>query len=166
MNNPVKPLIVGLVVLAGAFYLYAIIQAGIISLKGSGTLNDFFGTAVAIIGGTLSTNLGAVLGITLSPPPNPSMKGIIRQQPVSFLKLHSTINEAPAGSNNPQPSPNQKMQIIACYFYVISLLIAFIFWMVALSKGSDAKIVPLLPELSKTLLGVIVGALTVMLGKK
>jgi len=61
MNNPIKPLIIGLVVLAGAFYLYAIKQAGIISLKGSGLFNDFFGNAVTVIGGILSTNLGLCL---------------------------------------------------------------------------------------------------------
>jgi len=58
------------------------------------------------------------------------------------------------------------MQIMACYVYVISLVIAFVFRMLASGKGHDGKIVSLLPELSKTLLGVVVGALTVMLGRR
>ena len=116
MTNPIKPLIVGLIVLAGIFYLYAIMQAGIISLKGSGTFNDFFGNAVTVIGGILSTNLGAVLGITLSPP-NPSGQNFKSLQlPKSFLNLRSTINEASTVGNNPTTTTNQKMQILACYF--------------------------------------------------
>ena len=160
MNNPIKPLIVGLVVLAGLFYMFAIIQAGIISIKGSGTFNDFFGNAVTVIGGVLATNLGAVLGISISPPTKDGLKTENLQQPKSFLRLRSSINEADGGN----PTGNQKMQILACYFYVISLVIALAFWLIALGKHHE--IIPLLPELSKTLLGVIVGALTVSLGRR
>ncbi|HEX8277700.1 MAG TPA: hypothetical protein VF540_03365 [Segetibacter sp.] len=52
------------------------------------------------------------------------------------------------------------MQIIACYFYVGSLILAAVFWGISGVNG-HANPVPILPELTKTLLGVLVGALTV-----
>lgn len=161
-TNPIKPLITGLIVLAGVFYLFAIIKAGIVSVKGTGEFNEYFGHIVTVIGGVLSTNFGAVLGVTLSPPGDPTREGLLRQQRKPFLQLHSSINENDDG----QPTGNQKMQILACYFYVVSLVVALIFWLVAMSKDHDNKIISVLPELAKTLLGVFVGALTVGLGRK
>jgi len=161
--NSLKPLIIFLVLLGGVFYLYAIIEAGIISIEGAGKFDEFLNSAAITIGGILSTNLGAVLGITLSPP-KPPAGNFIFQQPKTFLKLRSSINDK--NPKDDEPTPVQKMQIIACYFYVISLLTALVLWRVALVKNPDGDIVQLLPQLSWTLLGVIAGALTVFLGRK
>jgi hypothetical protein len=170
----IKPLLTGLVFLAGLFYMGSIINAGIISLSGEGSLNPLFSNAIIVIGGILSTNLGAVLGYTFTPPAKAAKASL----PKPFIGLRSTVkNESttprpgPMGpGNEPEStdqgnSPNQKAQVFACYFYIISLVIALVFYMIASGKGGTPQSV--IEELSKTLLGVLVGGLTVsLMGKQ
>jgi hypothetical protein len=170
MNN-VKPLLIGLVFLAGVFYLYAIVNAGILSLQGKGELQQLLSSGIIVIGGILSTNLGAVVGYSFKPPGGAARASI----PKPFLGLRSTVNSnknvgmPPPGAANAGNIPeaentsNQKAQIFACYFYVVSLVIAIIFYFIASSKGNP---LPVLEELSKTFLGVLVGALTVSLAAR
>ncbi len=163
--SSIKPLLLGLVFLAGLFYLIAIINAGILSVQGKESLNTLFSSAIIVIGGILSTNLGAVIGYSFTPPNNAARATL----PKPFLGLRPTVHTkqpapVPGGTSttasNADNSPNQKAQIFACYFYVISLVIALVFYFLASSKG---KPLPVLEELSKTFLGVLVGALTVSL---
>lgn len=162
MNNLLKPLITVLVFLAGLLYMGSIIWAGIISLRGnSGVLHPYFSNAVIIISGILSTNFGAVLGITLTPPQSAAKD----QRAPRFLGLRSTFQASrDDGSVNPTDQ-NQKFQILACWIYVIALMIAFTFWIVTIIRGTEQQAVPLLAELSKALLGVVAGVMVVRLGR-
>lgn len=127
-----------LVLLAALFYLFGIIMAVWISIKGKKLMDDFLSNIITVIGGVLATNLGAFLGINIAQGTSEA----------SFtFQMGATGN----------------MQAIAAYFYVICLVVAVAGWFVAKSKGSTT-IVPILPELAKTLLGVIMGALTIGLG--
>lgn len=160
MNNPLRPLIILLVTLAGLIFAYAIIQAGINSLRSVQAFPDFLSNAVVIIAGVLSTNFGSVLGITLVPPKGGA------PEPAKFLGLRPTIQSGKKASNANTTDGTQKLQIIASWVYVGGLTVATIFYIIAISKNiPNAGIVPLLPELSKTLIGVLFGALTVALGR-
>lgn len=136
--NIVTPLITGLVLVAALFYLYGIIRASYVSISGNGAMDDFLANVVTVIGGVLATNLGAVLGYDIS----------------GGSKDISLMFDSTTAGN---------FRAAAAYFYVFCLIIAIVCWFIAKQKQSTT-IVPLLPELSKTLLGVIVGALTVALG--
>ncbi len=74
MLNTIKPLITFLLAIAGLLFIYSIIQAGNKSITDNNSIksieefSSFLSSSVIIIGGVLSTNLGAVLGVTLSPP--------------------------------------------------------------------------------------------------
>ncbi len=73
---------------------------------------------------------------------------------------------AAASQGSSTTDNNQKLQIIACWLYVIGLVTATVFMLIASSHGKkDTDMVPLITELSKTLLGVLAGALTVALGR-
>lgn len=160
MNNPIKPLIILLVALAGLLFAYSIIIAGINTLNTTATIHSFFSNAVIIIAGILSTNFGAVLGVTLTPP---KAAAIVSGK---FLGLRPSIQSNQQAVNSNTTDTSQKFQIIACWVYAGGLLVATVFYLLAISKNiPDTKIVPLLPELSKTLVGVLFGALTVALGK-
>jgi hypothetical protein len=162
MNPLIRPLIILLVALAGLLFLSAIVLAGVYTLNNIKNFPAFFSNAVVVIGGILSTNLGAVLGVTLVPPQ-------AQNRTIKFLGLRSTIQHnsvAAATSTTVPPTASQKFQIIACWVYVVGLLIAAVFYFIAISKPiPDNDMVNLIPSLSKTLLGVIVGAITVALGK-
>lgn len=133
-----KMLVTILVLLAALFYLYGIIMAVWISVKGKKNMDDYLSNIITVIGGVLATNLGAFLGINIS-------------RGTSEASL--TFQSGTTGI----------LQAAAAYFYVICLIVAVIGWFVAKSKNSTT-IVSILPELAKTLMGVIVGALTVALG--
>lgn len=162
--NQIKSLIALLLVLATGFYLYGIIQGGHNSIKKLGDLNLEYWTAIVIaIGSTLATNLGAVLGFTVKPLPRPANAA------PAFLFLRSSLapqKNAPFNQTPPVTVP-QKIQIIACWFYVLSLVLAFVLWQIALSNGAkpDTEIAKMLPQLSYTLAGVIMGGATVALGR-
>jgi hypothetical protein len=155
MKNSIKSLITLLVFLGGLLYLLVILWTGIISFRGSVKPDPFFVSVVVVIGGVLSTNMGAVLGVTLTPPSAPN------RQP-SFMGLRPSLKPATQTiAAGDEPTQTQKFQVLACWVYVIGLLIAFVCWctLLIMSKGNQAA--PLLPELSKTLMGVIVGAFAV-----
>lgn len=155
-----KPLIALLLILGSAFYLYGIIQAGLHSIGKSGSLDDYWTTIVTVIGGTLATNFGAVLGVTINPPPMPA-------NAPAFLFLRSTLTPPQKNvpfNNTPSVTGPEKVQIIACWFYVFSLVLAFVLWQIA-GGNAAAGVEKVLPQLSYTLAGVLVGGLTVGLGK-
>jgi len=175
MNNSIKLLITLLVMLAGFLYLFSIGFTGYQSLwikvppeyYSSNPSYSFFSNAVTVIGGILSTNLGAVLGITLTPPATTVTN--IRPK---FMGLRPSIprpgDPAPTVPTAPVPgaSSAQKFQVIACWVYVAGLLIAFICFLIGALRTPPASAAPLIQELVKTLMGVFVGAITVMLGRQ
>ncbi len=94
---------------------------------------------VTSIGGVLATNFGAIVGL-----PAPELSKSIRLD-----------GDGP-----------KKVQIIAAYIYVIGLVTALVSWMLESFSEDPKEVVALIPELSKTLIGVFVGTLAVHLGKK
>jgi hypothetical protein len=58
----------------------------------------------------------------------------------------------------------ESLQIIAAFLYVIGLVGAGVFWGIKGFTSEPAKVVSTLPQLTQTLLGVIVGAAAVALG--
>ena len=150
-----KPLLFSLVIIATLFFLFAIILTGIISIGKIGEKpNDFLINIATIISGVLATNLGAVLGFTVNPP----------QQNATGRFHPKTMGFRPSVSGNNQDTANaaQKLQVIAAYFYVGSLFLAAIFWFIA---KDSSTLVQFIFNLTNTLAGVIIGALTVSLGK-
>jgi hypothetical protein len=164
MNNSVKLLLTLLVMLAGFLYLFSIGFTGYQSLWGKLTPDSFFANAVTVIGGILSTNLGAVLGITLTPPATT----VTNVRP-AFMGLRPSIprpaDTDPAAAA-PQATPTQKFQVIACWVYVGGLLIAFLCFLIGALRTPPLSAAPLIQELVKTLMGVFVGAITVMMGRQ
>lgn len=149
MNKPIAYLLGFLFLIGCGAFIYGIIKACIKSWPKDGsdyTMPEFLASAVTSIAAVLSTNLGAVLGITVTNP-------------------QSEFNEAETWNTltfltNPSPSV---LQTFACYIYVISLLTCAIVWARRNFISEPGKIVPLIPELTKSLLGVIVGVLAVSL---
>src|SRR5689334_19381973 len=135
-NNPIKPLIIFLIAFAGLIYAFAIGYAGYLSLKEQTTIEPLLVTAVTVIGGILSTNLGAVLGVTLtppSPPPSPTLQRQDADTQVSpkFLGLRPSFQPGSAAQTQNTTDTSQKFQIIACWVYVGSLMVALTFWIIA-----------------------------------
>ncbi len=160
MNSSLKNLVTFLVFLAAAFYMGSIIAAGIISYNGGRTIDPILSFATSVIGGVLATNLGAVLGITVTR----HRKLLTASDPAKFLGLMPTFQKDHA--NHQQISSNQKLQIIACYFYIISLALALVFYYIAIvTNDHHPEPLPVLADLSKTLIGVLAGALILALGK-
>jgi hypothetical protein len=161
MTNSIRTLIVAIVVLTGLLYTFTIVYTIILTFTEIKVLDPLLGSTVTVIGGVLSTNLGAVLGVTLTPPlrdlkPLPTFLGLRSSIGLNTQRLTGTT----------QAETGQKLQIIACWVYVISLTLAFAGWIIAKLSGiRDAQIQPLLSELAKTLLGIMVGALTLALGR-
>jgi hypothetical protein len=163
MNNPIKPLVVFIIALAGLVYGFTIIYAVVLTLmKSKSALDPLLVSAATVIGGVLSTNLGAVLGVTFTPPQLRTP-----QSSPPFLGLRPSLQNAATSPNTTAPDASQKFQIIACWVYVGGLVIAFVGWVIAkIQSIPDAQIQGLLPEMVKILLGVMVGALTVALGRQ
>jgi hypothetical protein len=156
-----KYLMAFLAMLGAGVYLYGIIEAGLISLAKSGKLNDLWVTAISIIGGVLATNFGAVLGISFSTPPITNGFAAERFMLFRWPGPASSGNK-PMSSNNTGTGP-KKIQIIASWIYILSLLCAVVFWIIASSKNSS-NIQGVITQLFHTLIGVAAGALTVILG--
>ena len=156
MNKPINYLLGLLVFLGCGLFAYGIGQACILSWSPNNSSYDmasFLTSSVTSIAAILSTNLGAVLGITFSTPDSNSRFKRNESEnwnPISFFK-----------------DPNQtNIQIIACYVYILSLIVAGIVWAHRDFITETNKIVPLIPDLTKSLLGVIVGVLAISLNTK
>jgi len=131
-----------LVGLAALGFMGGIVAAGIFTIRETpGTFPSFASEAVTAIGGVLATNLGAVLGLTFASIPG--KRAALR--PWNGLTTES-------------------LQKIAAYLYVVGLVTAAVFWGVKGFSDETTKVVSTLPELTRTLLGVIVGALAVAVG--
>lgn len=109
-------------------------------------LPEFLSSTVISIAAVFATNLGAVLGISVNNP-NSILKEKEVWNPLSIFRNPSPLN----------------FQIIACYIYIVALIASSIVWAHRDFTNEVGVITPLIPELSKSLLGVIVGALAVVL---
>jgi len=141
----IRFLVVSLVVLAAAGFLAGVVSAVRHSLHGTpAQMPPFARQIVTAIGGVLATNLGAVLGIT------------VQQARAGGMDLASML--VAAGADTPT-----KLQVAAAYLYVLGLLIALYgWWRLRFTEDPD-RVVVTLPQLSQTLLGVVVGVVAVAL---
>lgn len=154
MSLPIEILIGFLLLLGCAIYVYGVSIACIYSLDKPlwdesvkvREMDSFLSGAVTTIAAVLSTNLGAILGIATS-------------NTASSLNKLSTWNPIRIFTN---PDPTV-FQTTACYIYVLSLVAAGIVWLILGFKEDSKNLVALIPEMTKTLLGVIVGALAISL---
>jgi hypothetical protein len=154
MKTPAKTIVVILASLAGLIYTLAVIWVGYASYRAQ-VITEFFTYPIFIIGGVLSTNLGAVLGVTLTPPGG--------ERTETFLTMRSTLGPSKAAALTGTPDQGQKIQILACWLYIGSLIIAAAF-LIAIKIRPENDSAPLLEELGKTLIGVAAGALMVGVG--
>lgn len=159
MNNS-KYLVGTILFLAGLLYVFSVTWAGIASLIGKAAdFQPLFTQAIVIIGAVLSTNLGAVLGVTFTPP-GAGAKGAVPSP--QYLKLKSTFRASKAATIANHVDGTQKLQIIACWVYIVSLVVALgCVISISFTKGIP---VPILEDLSKTLVGVMCGVGAVKLG--
>jgi hypothetical protein len=142
----IRFLVGSLVALAGVGFIAGVVSAVRYSRRGMpAEMPAFLRQVVTAIGGVLATNLGAVLGIK------------VEQAKTAGFDMTSLLFTEGAGTLT-------KLQVGAAYFYILGLLIALYgWWRLKFTEESD-KVVVTLPQLSQTLLGVIVGVLAVALG--
>ncbi len=147
-------LIVLLVVLAGLGFVLGIAEAGYYTAKRTpAAMPRFLAQVVTTVGAVLATNLGAVLGLSVA-----DVQSASTGLPLARAFALSSWLAAPGVPVGTQ------VQIAAAWIYVIGLIAAAFLWGLRGFSDNPAVVVPTLPELSRTLLGVIVGALAVALG--
>jgi hypothetical protein len=138
------------------FYGYGIVNAIWLSL-GNGSAKDypaFLLTTIGSIQALLLTNLGVLLGISITKPDS----GVARQ-----LMMQNTRKVIP-----PPTDPMElkvQIQLFALVIYVISLVACLVTWII---KGFivDDQIISIIPESAKMFVGVVLAYLTAVLGIK
>lgn len=151
MNKPISYLLGFLIFVGCGAFVYGIALACIVSWPTDSTnyeIAAFLSSTVTSIGAVLSTNLGAVLGITVTNTGS-RFSDTREWNPIRFF-------------SNPSPTI---IQIMACYVYILALIVASVVWAHRDFTVEANKIAPLIPELTKSLLGVIVGVLAISLNK-
>jgi len=151
MDKAIQILIVFLFSVGCLGYLYGIFQACWISLQkpvNVDAMPAFLSSIITSIGAVLATNLGAVLGIAISNPKS--------EYSTKFFSPFTVF--AKPGITT--------VQITACYIYILTLVVVAIVWGIKKFTTDPKQIVSTIPELTKTLLGVIVGVFAITLAKK
>lgn len=148
--NWLKPLSIIAILLGAVMYLGGILWAGFASIKipTPPQLPEVVTFVVKVIGGVLATNFGALFGITVLQNGGQITKGLT-MDPRSISKFSRTKADW--------------FQIIAAYVYFFSLLIALVFWFIDKFSAQSAD---MLKDMTFTLIGVIVGMLSVALNLK
>lgn len=141
-----KLLVFTFILLAGIGFIAGLAQAVRYSIAGTPEkMSSFSRQIVTTIGGVLATNLGARIGIEIM---QAKANGF---EPAVFL----------LGQGGDTAS---FLQLAAAYLYVAGLVYALWGWSRANFSEDPKKVVVVVPQLSQTLLGVVVGVLTVALG--
>jgi hypothetical protein len=142
----VRILIFGLLALAALGFLTGLIAAMNFSVEGKpDKMPKFVRQIVIAVGGVLATNLGAVIGISV-------MQATFTGASAMGLLLFKGAD------------PPSVLQIGAAYCYIVGLLIALVGWARTGFSDDPKVVVDVLPQMSQTLLGVVVGVLAVALG--
>ena len=111
-------------------------------------MSPVIGFIVSSMTPVFATNLGAVVGIGVLP------SNVFNYwNPLAVFKSKLTTVEHVVS-----------LQIFACYFYMTCVVGAMLVWGVLDFTEDPLKIVLLLPELGKSLIGVVVGAVAALLG--
>jgi hypothetical protein len=161
MNQKAAALVLGVVAIT--WYYLCLFQIGL-DLGSSGTFRDFMSLSITTIGAALATFVGGLLGV---------------RQVASVVERTETPvnqNQMPAMGDPPSGVPQQQvdsaaqqqglfhafattgMQWAATILYIASLLLALWFWY---RTGNETD--PALTNLGKTLLGLMGGALAIVL---
>ena len=148
MNVYVEYLLGFIILLGFLTYIGVIAWACFITLKGDEplVLPEIVAGLITSISGILSINLGSVLGFVISLKSLTYYENSI-QNPFIFFISPSVTN----------------LQISACYIYILCLTSATIIW--GLKGFKTNKAVPILSELTKSFIGIIIGTLAVVLAK-
>lgn len=104
----------------------------------------FLSDLVTSIAAVLATNFGAVLGL---PPARAALFSLSSAGAESLFTGDLT----------------DVAQRVACWLYMIGLVAAAIVWAIKNFTTDDKQIVPLIPQLTRSLIGVAIGALAVIL---
>ena len=150
MNTNVVILISIILAIGCVAFLYGIYKACEVSLKKTPPdpteMPSALSSIVTTIGAILATNLGAVLGIQLS-------NSTLAFEDSTLWHISLLFKGTPTG-----------FQIIFCYIYLGALVAVATVWVIR--KFNDQNVIPLIPELSKTLIGIIIGVLALTLSTK
>ena len=142
--DAIRGLIVFLLVLAAAAFIGGIALAAYYTLRDrANEMPSFPSRTVTGISGVLATNLGAVLGLSIAEI----------GEYAGALALDLAEMSGPT-----------TIQVVASYLYIIGLVVAVVAWAIKGFSEDPGKVVPLLPELSRTFIGIIVGIAAVSLG--
>jgi hypothetical protein len=142
MPKGLRELAIGFVALAALGFLGGIVTAAYYTLwvEGAprpGDMPAFVAETVTSIGAILGTNLGAALGI----------RATTQQWRLS-----------------PASDTMDGLRVGAAWFYAGCLVLALAFWGFTGFTEEAGSVVPMLPQFSRTLLGVVVGVVAVLLG--
>jgi hypothetical protein len=145
-----------LLISALGFYAYGIYSAIIQTLSSSDTqpiiYPEFLSTTIGSIQALLLTNLGMLLGISVTSPTSNVAK---------FLKL---TKQSQGVVSSPMELKEQ-VQLFALVIYILSLVACLITW-ISIDFNTDSKIVvSVITESSKMFIGVVLAYLTVVLSK-
>ncbi len=130
-------------------FVFGLIMAIIFSIaEDAREMNPVFLHTTQSIAAVLATNLGAVLGFAVMDPQS-AFRVAAQWNPMRWFGKLSTAH----------------IQMLATIIYLLGMLSAFIVWVILGFNEEPAEIVPLIPALGSSLLGVIVGSMVVVLGK-
>ena len=149
MSKPLNYLLGFLIGIACLAFAYGIFLAARISWPDKPDVKAmpvFLSNVVTSIATILATNLGAVIGVSFSDP-NSAFARSSNWNPLRYFS---------------QDSPTV-FQTTACYLYVLGLVAAAIVWAHKGFTDDVNQVVALIPDLTKSLLGVIIGALAIAL---
>ena len=151
MNKPVNNLL-GLLLLIGCIaYLFGIGFACVQSWSEGRTsyeLPAFLSNTLTSISALFSTNLGAILGIS-------AVKNNTNFNDTATWNPAKTWRKIKKWEN---PSMSE-FQVILCYVYIFALFSCSIVWAHRSFETDVTQVNTIIPEMTKSLLGVVVGVL-------
>lgn len=141
-----ETLVIILITIVLLFYIISIYQACLKSFKKTaGEYRSFYNWIANTVGGLLATNIGVYLGIE-------GTMRVIKSQNVKFDAEIWSIPDVVT------------MQQYVAIFYAIVMVIVSIVWALLKFDEDPAKTVPILPNMTKALLGIGAAVLAIYLG--
>jgi len=148
MEKPIVILFKILLFIAFVLYGWGVVNACRFSLDSTPALmSPVIGFIVSSMTSVFATNLGAVLGIGVL------YSSAFNYKPWEVLNFKLTAIKQVVS-----------LQIFACYFYLICVAGVIVVWGILGFSQDPLKIVLLLPELTESLIGVVIVALAAWLG--
>jgi di/tricarboxylate transporter len=136
MKETVRLFLTILLVIGALLYAAGVIYVGVQNLQDNPAIPEVINNFLSGMGTVLALNLGAFLGIS-----------------TTFRNgLTKMARELPT---------QEQLRLYASIFYVVMLFVAVIFWAL---DGFSSESARLLQEMANSLVGVLIGAVTVILG--